>query len=411
MKPIEERLRSTIGLDAASVGPSLIQRAVRQRMRSLGLKRLEDYPQVLEQSHAEWHELVEAVVITETWFFRDPEPIAGFVRLVRDQWLPAHRSAALRLLSVPCSSGEEPFSLVMALLDAGVPADRFQIEGVDISARALTRATRGVYGRNSFRSKDLGFRSRYFRTFPDGFILDPAVRDRVRFYQGNFLSDGFLDGHAHYDFIFCRNLFMYFDPLMRQKALGKLERLLAPGGVLFVGPVDRPLVVEHGFVMADIPTTVAFRKADRAALSRRPAGLFGRSGMPGKSRRQGELMAAPEKGDVRLAPSPVDAPPAAVRELKAARRLAEAGYLKESAEVCEAYLSQRRASAEAYYLLGLIRTASGKPGAMECYRKALYLEPNHYECLLEMSLLLLENGEVARARTFENRAQRIKAIP
>ena len=103
---------------------SLIQRAVRQRMRSLGLKRLEDYRQLLEHSRAEWHELVESVVVTETWFFRDPEPIAAFVRLVREEWLPAHPTAPLRLLSVPCSSGEEPFSLAMALLDAGVPAEQ-----------------------------------------------------------------------------------------------------------------------------------------------------------------------------------------------------------------------------------------------------------------------------------------------
>ena len=179
MKPIEDRLRETIGLDAASVGPGLIQRAVRQRMRSLGLKRLEDYQRSLEHSRAEWNELVESVVVTETWFFRDPEPIAAFVRLVREEWLPAHATAPLRLLSVPCSSGEEPFSLVMALLDAGVPADRFQVEAVDISARALARAARGVYGRNSFRGKDLAFRDRYFQPSAEGFRAGPG-RSQLR---------------------------------------------------------------------------------------------------------------------------------------------------------------------------------------------------------------------------------------
>ena len=93
MKPIEDRLRETISLDAASVGPSLIHRAVRQRMRSLGLKRPEDYLRYLENSRAEWHELVESVVVTETWFFRDPEPIAAFVHLVREEWLPARTTA------------------------------------------------------------------------------------------------------------------------------------------------------------------------------------------------------------------------------------------------------------------------------------------------------------------------------
>ena len=101
MKPIEDRLRETIGLDAASVGPGLIQRAVGQRMRSLGLKRLEDYQRSLEHSRAEWNELVESVVVTETWFFRDPEPIAAFVRLVREEWLPAHSTTRVALAQCP----------------------------------------------------------------------------------------------------------------------------------------------------------------------------------------------------------------------------------------------------------------------------------------------------------------------
>jgi chemotaxis protein methyltransferase WspC len=216
MKRIEERLRETIGLDAASVGPSLIQRAVRHRMRSLGLKRIEDYWQFLEHSRAEWHELVESVVVTETWFFRDADPIAAFIRLVREEWLPTHTIASLRLLSVPCSSGEEPFSLVMAMLDGGVPTDRFQIDAVDISARALAHAARGVFGRNSFRGKDVAFRNRHFHSSAEGFVLDPVVRNCVRFYQGNFLDDNFLGGQASYDFIFCRNLLIYLDPLMRR---------------------------------------------------------------------------------------------------------------------------------------------------------------------------------------------------
>ena len=400
MKPIEDRLRETIGLDAASVGPSLIQRAVRHRMRSLGLKRLEDYQQFLEHSRTEWHELVESVVVTETWFFRDPEPIAAFVRLVREEWLPAHTAAPLRLLSVPCSSGEEPFSMVMALLGAGVPAERFQIDAVDISARALARAARGVYGRNSFRGKDLAFRERYFRPSAEGFVLDSAVRNCVRFYRGNVLSDDFLSSQSSYDFIFCRNLLIYFDPLMRRKALDKIERLLAPAGVLFLGPVEQPLAIEQGFVIATIPMTFACR--------RRPARLSRQPGVAVRSPRKSEFQARPKADRRLLLPSPGKAFPSLRSDLETARRLADSGHLKEAAGICEAHLRESRVSAQAYYLLGLVREASGEPGAIDCYRKALYLEPNHYESLLQMALLLQQNGDAARARTFKSRAQRIK---
>ena len=171
MKRFEHLLRKTIGLDAASIGSTSIQRAVRLRMRSLGLRTPEDYEQLLEKSRAEWNEFVESVIVTETWFFRDPALFAAFVRLVLEEWLPAHPAAPMRLLSIPCASGEEPYSLVMALLDAGVAPERFQIEAVDISARALARAERGVYGKNSFRGKDLAFRDRYFQPSKEGFVL------------------------------------------------------------------------------------------------------------------------------------------------------------------------------------------------------------------------------------------------
>jgi chemotaxis protein methyltransferase WspC len=408
MKRVEDQLRASIGLDAACIGSNMIQRAVRQRMRSLGLKGLEDYQQVLKNSPAEWHELVESVVVAETWFFRDPETFAALVRLVREEWLPAHTTGRLRLLSVPCSSGEEPFSVAMALLDAGVPAQRFQIEAVDISARALARAKRGVYGRNSFRGKDLAFRDRYFEPSKEGFVLDPAIRDCVRFCQGNFLGEDVLTGRAGYDFILCRNLLIYFDRLMRRKTLDKLERLLAPPGVLFVGPVEQPLAIEHGFVAAKIPMGFACRKSGHGARRQRPIWTPKRPATSAKPMPTGELEIQIQPSGRRIL-APTAKPPASLRtDLDTARRLADAGRLKEAAEICEAHLRETRVSAQAYYLLGLVRDASGEAGAMDCYRKALYLEPNHYESLLQMALLLQKNGEAARARAFRSRAQRIK---
>jgi chemotaxis protein methyltransferase WspC len=411
MKRIEDRLRQTIGLDAASVGPSLIQRAVRHRMRSLGLKRLEDYQRVLDHSRAEWHELVESVVVTETWFFRDPEPIAAFARLVREEWLPAPATASLQLLSVPCSSGEEPYSLVMALLDGGVPADRFQIDAVDISARALTQAARGAYGGNSFRGRDVAFRDRHFHSSAEGWVLNPAVRDRVRFYQGNFLDDNFLGGQASYDFIFCRNLLIYLDPLMRRKALDKLDRLLAPAGVLFVGPVEQPLAIEHGFVVARPPKTFACRKPGDGVRRPRPSGLPNEPGIAPRSKLMNESQGRRELGGRLMTPSPGEWARSPSSDLETARRLADAGRLTEAAQICEAHLRENRVSSQAYYLLGRVRDASGEPDAIDCYRKALYLEPDHYESLVQMALLLQRNGDAARAGTFKSRAQRLKLKP
>ena len=408
MNQIEHVLRKTIGLDSESVGSTSIQRAVWLRMRSLGLRRLEDYQRLLERSPAEWNELVESVVVTETWFYRDPVVFAAFVRLVLEEWLPAHPAGPLRLLSIPCASGEEPYSLVMALLDAGVAPERCQIDAVDISARALARAERGVYGKNSFRGSDLAFCDRYFQPSKEGFVLDPAVRSRVRFCRGNLFSDDLLPRRASYDFIFCRHLLIYFDRPTQRKAIARIERLLASTGVLFVAPVEQPIVLKDGFVSANIPKASACRKASHAVRGPRLARLPKRPLIPaGPPANSAFRPRPPASAELNLPPAhrPALSPQP---NLETARRLADAGHLNEAAEICEAHLCQSRLSAQAHYLLGLVRDASGDASAIDCYRRALYLEPDHYESLLQMALLLQKNGDSARARAFRNRAQRIK---
>jgi chemotaxis protein methyltransferase WspC len=412
MLPIEHMLRERMGLDACSIGSSLIQRTVRLRMKSLGLKKVDDYHRLLQSSPNEWTELVESVIVTETWFFRDGEPFTAMIRLVLEEWLPAHPSGKLRVLSVPCSSGEEPYSIVMALQDAGLPADRFEVDAIDISARVLNRAKAGIFGKNSFRGKNLGFRKRYFQDSKEGFALSPSIKDCVHFFQGNLLNDDFLPGYAGYDFIFCRNLLIYFDRPTQQRAVARLDRWLAPAGVLFVGAAEQPLVLDLGFVSANIPMAFACRKA-----SHQPAPLAQKPGLSAKIPPQifippktaSELHDGPARNG-HPEPSPSSASNGDVLvDLDKARSLADAGRLKEASEMCEHYLRRSGPSAQAFYLLGLVRDAAGDPSAIEFYRKALYLEPNHYETLLQMSLLSQKNGDTARARTFKNRAQRAKS--
>jgi chemotaxis protein methyltransferase WspC len=417
MSRIEKRLRETMGLDSASIGAGAIQRTVRLRMKSLGLKNADEYARVLDASPTEWNELLESVVVTETWFFRDQEPFTALARLVGEA--ARLTSGPLRLLSLPCSTGEEPYSLAMAVRDAGLPLERIQIDAADISARALARARLALYTRNSFRGKELGFRDRYFHQTKEGFALDPDIRVRVNFIEGNLLTSDFLSGKAGYDYIFCRNLLIYFDRPTQAKALAKLDRLLAPRGVLFVGPAEQPLAMEHGFVPANIPMAFACRKAGASgsapAVRQRPVRAAKSAPFLPTSLKTPDLPAPPRvninpPGGNRLGLA-VKPAQSKLPDLDQARRLADAGRLKEAAEICEAHLREHGPSAKTYYLLGLIRDAGSDLTAIDYYRKALYLEPDHYETLLQMALLAQKNGDLARARTYRNRAQRIKAKP
>jgi chemotaxis protein methyltransferase WspC len=238
--------------------------------------------------------------------------------------------------------------------------------------------------------------------------LTQAVRQCVHFCQANLFSHDFLSGHASYDFIFCRNLLIYFDRPTQRRAIERIERLLAPSGILFVSPVEQPLVLNHGFVSANIAKASGCRKASQTVRRPRLARLSAWPPIPAGTQLKGALQPELPPSRKLLRPPPDGPAPSVEPDLETARRLADAGRLNEAAGICEAHLRQSRASAQAYYLLGLVRDAAGDASAIDCYRKALYLEPNHYESLLQMALLLQKNGDPARARTFKSRAERAR---
>lgn len=404
---IEGLLRRKIGLDAASIGSSLIERTVRLRMKSVGVTRIDAYRRMVESSRAELEALIEAIVVRETWFFRDHVPFEVFGQLAV-QWIAAHPSGTLRALSVPCSSGEEPYSMAMALLDQNVPSHRFVIDAADISTHALERAKQALYGRNSFRSKQLAFRERFFHPQDGAYALNSCVRECVKFFQANLLDENFLSTHPPYDFIFCRNLLIYFDRATQTKALERIRRLLVPDGLLFVGPAEMPLATDNGFLSANLPMAFACRKKPTAGILSRPRtqtrnSLGSKPILPPPPQSPGAEILENQSKPART----VVQPPS---ELDAARQLADAGRLEEAREICERHLKKSGPCAEAYYLLGLVCDASNDhPQAIEFYRKAIYLDPSHYESLMHMSLLLEKTGDTAGARAFKRRAHRVQA--
>jgi chemotaxis protein methyltransferase WspC len=380
-------------------------------MASLGLERREDYWQQLHDSIDELQELVETVVVAETWFFRDREAFAALARLVIGEWLPKHPTGILRLLSVPCSTGEEPYSMIMALLDGGFSLGQFQVDAVDISARALTQAKRGVYGMNSFRGENLSFRERYFRSTGNGYVLVEWLSEKVNFRQGNLLSADFRFGEELYDVIFCRNLLIYFDRSTQELAMTTLGNLLAPSGFLFVGPAEAFLASCSGFASVNQTMSFAFRRTGTKRVEsandalRRPMKTVKRPASP-------RTQLAVKANRLPTSVPPASVPAASVSpatDLAIARRLADAGRLREAAEGCERHVQQHGPSSDAYYLLGLLRGAVGNnEGAAECYRRVLYLEPEHVEALIHLALLTETHGNTAAAERFRERARRVE---
>ena len=409
----ERLLHQTMGLDAATIGSAAVERAVQERQSACKLRDAQAYLDHVRASETELQKLIEAVVVPETWFFRDREAFAALTRIVFENWLPAHATGVLRLLSLPCSTGEEPYSMAMALLDAGFPASRFRIDAVDISERALSLARHAEFGKNSFRGKDTGFRDRYFTPTEGGWRLSEAVRAQVIFQQGNLFSPGFLPGAEIHDVIFCRNVLIYFDRAGQDRAVAVLQRLLTAKGVLFIGPSETGLLLSHDFVSAKIPLAFAFHKlAAQPQAAPPPADRSRRSSprpsIPPLSRSSKSAITVPAKArPTQGCPTPTVKLEDGIGE---AARLADQGRLAEAEQICQAYIGRHGASAEALYLMGLLRDAAGNLAeAAQYYRKTLYLDRHHHEALTHLGLLLRKQGDMSGAQLLQARANRVEA--
>jgi chemotaxis protein methyltransferase WspC len=403
----ERLLKQAIGLDADAIGASAIQRAVERRVASCGLTDAHAYWQQVTTSPAELQALVEAVVVPETWFFRDAGAFSALTTLVQDEWLPRD-TTAVRILSLPCATGEEPYSIAMSMMDAGVPAARVAIDAMDVSGHALAQARRAIYRRHSFRGRHLTFRSRYFESVPEGYRLAEAVRRRVTFVQGNVFDQVDSVAPGQYDAIFCRNLLIYFDGDTQRRALESLTRLLSPQGVLFVAPSEAAVALNSGLVLLDAPRAFAFRAA--SAVDAQPKRRIARGPQP----QYATLPAAPRERQRAAAPDPrpADIPRAAAANPRAlldeATALADCGRFEEAIARCREHLEHSGPSADAFHLLGLVGEAGGDAAeAINCYRKALYLDPNHAEVLVHLALLFERLGRSSEAQLIRGRVSRL----
>jgi chemotaxis protein methyltransferase WspC len=468
-------LHRTIGLDAASLGHSAIERAVDQRAAAWRADghagaTLADYWEATQTSPVMVQALVETVVVPETWFYRDADAFKALARLAHERRDERGTALPLRILSLPCSTGEEPYTIAMTLLDAGIDAAHLRIDAMDISERSLAVAQRAVYSRNSFRGKAFPFRDAHFTRIEDGWRLAPRIVDAVRFSRANLMQ---LDATALgvYDFVFCRNVLIYFDRETQQTALHALNSVLAENGTLFVGPAETGLLMRHGMQSAKIPLAFAFRRAAPGetrlngwhtaplataaalALSHSPVPALAPpqvfsaepfawpdpvarapfSGVSTQTPLNGISQHSPSKDMPRHAPQndisqrtpkPLKAAPqshelmsphanspinAARDTLQAAHALADAGRLIEAANAINVYLELHTPHADAFYLLGVLADAGGDTNlARSHYRKALYLDPQHTEALAHLATLLELEGDRNGARLLMERAARAR---
>jgi chemotaxis protein methyltransferase WspC len=402
------------GLTPDALGRSF-PAVVELRMRLLRLSRVEDYLDRLRRQPDELQALIDEVIVPETWFFRGGGLFEWLAGHVRQQILTRSLGPQqlFRVLSVPCSTGEEPLSLAIALAELGSGPGSWSIDAIDLCARSLERARRGFYGGLSFRQTRPELRERYFQACGSQWEIEATLRQSIRYRVGNLIDPDFLADEHAFDVIFCRNLFIYLGEAARRRALDNLERLLRPDGLLSMGFAE-PLDTTSGRFLPTGPTGFFLyrrgsgtpeeesvgRVANPSYLS--PVGRLANPSYPPQW-----LLASPPPGPQPTPLQVADPPPDL---LALARQQADRGQLQEAITSCREFLTRERPCADAYSLLGVLHTAREESEeAVRCLERALYLDPGHREALLHLMLLRERRGESERAARLRRRLQRIPA--
>ncbi|PHJ62609.1 chemotaxis protein [Nostoc linckia z18] len=414
---IEALLKSKIGLDANSIGADAIASAISQRMLDCGIGDIASYLGKLQASSQEWEALIDSVIVPETWFFREPESFTFLKHYVLCEWLPKNPQGVLRVLSLPCSTGEEPYSIAIALLEVGLNPTNIHIDAVDISKKCLLKAQRAIYHQYSFRGNTQLFQHRYFQLTEAGYHLCEQVRQMVNFIQGNLLDNNLLADTLPYDVVFCRNLLIYFDRPNKTRTIKFLEKLLTPEGLLFVGHAETGLLLNSYFVSVRQPLAFAYHKplashpvkhADICLDNPVKNHLFERK-LPLKNiilpqHTKSHISAQTTKINTKISTQNLSD-----NLLETAKILADRGCLDEAIKLCNSYLRQNRASIEAYVLLGQMQQAMAQnEQAAQSFQKAIYLQPTHEEALTHLALLREHQGNIASANLLWQRIHRLK---
>jgi chemotaxis protein methyltransferase WspC len=408
---LENLIAARLGFDIETIGRKTVLTVLRRSMEEAGFSDPAEYGRVVARDPEAWHALVDRLVVPESWFFRDQVPFELAVDLVRTHIRgPAER--VFRILACPCSTGEEPYSLVMAMLQAGVPPEAFVVEAVDVNRRALEWAQAAQFGGRSFRGNIAGYRAAYFDPLEGKNLwrLSSSVRSLVRFREGNVIAPDFIKDDEPYDAVFCRNLLIYLLPEARQTAIHALDRLLASDGVLVLGNTEAAIVRDHGFASVGPKGAFAFvRRRSRPADSE--ASVRSLKAPMSAPRGSFPLPATPP-AQTNAESVPMILPARSVQEsdtslFVAASRLGDSGQLPEALELCLEYLRRVPGSAKGHFLLGVLHDALGHPSlAADSFRKTLYLDPSHQGALLHLALKREALGDTSGAELLRARARR-----
>lgn len=391
-------LRECTGQEADLVGESTLVRAVREGMALSKCKDTQEFLARLRANRSTLQRFVNAVTIGESWFFRDEAPFK-FLRQYLSQRVQA-QNFPIEMLSLPCASGEEAYSMAMTASEVGLTPANCRIEGVDINTACLRRGREAEYRGHAFRGLDPDRLALYFDKVDDRYQVKSAIREYVEFYQNSVVNPGTRLFQHRYDVIFFRNLLIYLGPETRRQALALMRRLLKPEGVLVVGHAETGLMAAAGFAPENMTLSLAFRCAPSLVHSGGAAAKSATSAATSAIR-----STQPDAPRVSRGHTEQNHLGATLQEVE---QLANAGHIAEAHRRCSWLLATTNDDPQVCYLCAIVAEAAGDGASAEALlRETLRTCPEHYRALVHLAASLATRGDHNEATELRRRAQQL----
>jgi len=244
-----------------------IERRLHERLRSTGLPSFEAYFARLRADPVEVGMVVDAFTVNETYFYREDHQFRCLTQDLLPQ-IVRHKNPGdkIRIWCMPCSTGEEPYSVAIWLLENWPLVDAYNVEivGSDIDATALRAAKAGRYGQRALGKLPPALIDAYFELSGEGeWAIIPDLRESVIFTFANLIDRSSMLANGTFDVVFCRNVLIYFDEPARVRAADHLHACMAAGGFLCLGHTESMARIDERFEPKRFSDAIVYQRGER----------------------------------------------------------------------------------------------------------------------------------------------------
>lgn len=422
-------LASVYGLQMAVFGDSSIDHVLDGRRRTLGLDTEAEYAGYWRRDDAEKNDFLEQLLVGETWFFREWPAFGLLAEWIKSRFVQYTHRNPLRILTLPCATGEEAWSIAAVVFESGLDSRSVLIDALDISLSSLGYAARGLYPQRRLRTQPLERWAHLFIPHAGNLLrISDDLRSLVRFGQANAMDRDSLLKRGPYDVIFCRNMMIYMGIEARTQVCRTMSQCLRSDGLLFLGHAET-VPAEVGLIKKNDACAFAWMKdevAGRSVIQPIPARFPPQAVM--KSDNPRDVTQRPFSSSRPPILKPDGSPPlrpaagnqpaegGAVQtsagdsiaqptiDLGQLQQLGNLGRYAEALQLVETPLATQSLDPDIHAFAGVLLGAlDRKSEAMVRLRRAIYLDPFHAESLTHLALLLEERGDLAEAKRLRAR--------